>query len=473
MKIHNTLTRQKEDFKEIEENKIKMYVCGPTVYDYMHIGNARPLVVFDTFRRFMTFRGYDLTYVINFTDVDDKIIKKSIEEKITTKQVTDKYIKAYMDDAKDLNLDEENTIHPRATEVIYDIIDFVKSLVDKNLAYEVDGDVYFDVSKAEDYGKLSGKNLEDLVHGASQRVDDNQTLKKKSPADFALWKKTKIDGEISWDSPWGSGRPGWHIECSTMAKKILGDTIDIHAGGEDLEFPHHENEIAQSEGLNETTFANYWMHNGMIQVDGSKMSKSLGNFFTLHDIKKEYDLMVIRFWLLSTNYRQPINFTKQIIDQAQNSLQRLNTAYFNLEDLVEVVEDKKLSKDEEKLLEEFKKNKENFIKVMEDDLNTADAITVLFDIAKFANSNANKDSSKEFVKTIKDEYELLFNTLGLLFKKKEVDEEEIEKINALIEERSIAKKNKDYKRADQIRDELNQMGIAIKDTRDGVKWEKI
>lgn len=469
MKIHNTLTRQKEEFIPIDENKIKMYVCGPTVYDYMHIGNARPLVVFDTLRRYMNFRGYDVKYVVNFTDVDDKIINKSIAEGISTKEVTDKYIAAYMEDAKDLNIDEENTIHPRATEVMDDIIAFVKGLIDKGMAYESEGDVYFDVSKADDYGKLSGKNIEDLIHGASNRLDRADGSKKKSPVDFALWKKTKKEGEISWTSPWGEGRPGWHIECSTMSKKILGDTIDIHAGGEDLEFPHHENEIAQSEGLNGKKFANYWMHNGMIQVDGSKMSKSLGNFFTLHDIKKEYDLSVIRFWLLTTNYRQPINFTKEIINQANSSLQRLTNAYFRLEDLKKKQAEKTQTSNQD-LISELDSFKNKFIEVMDDDLNTADAITVLFDMAKFINTKIDENSDKDLVNKTFDLYKSLFDTLGLLAKKKEADVD-VAKIEELIGKRSEAKKAKDFATADAIRDELSAMGITIKDTREGVKWE--
>ena len=470
MKIYNTLSRSKEVFKPIEEGKIKMYVCGPTVYDYMHIGNARPLVVFDTFRRFAQYRDYDVTYVVNFTDVDDKIIKKSIEEGITTKEVTDRYIAQYMTDAKALNLDEEDTIHPRATEVMDDIIDFVKGLIDKGMAYVSDGDVYFDVSKKSDYGKLSRKNLEDLVHGASQRLDDKDAGKKKNPADFTLWKKTKLEGEVAWDSPWGKGRPGWHIECSTMNKKILGDTIDIHAGGEDLEFPHHENEIAQSEGLNDVTFANYWMHNGMIQVNGSKMSKSVGNFFTLDDIKKEYDLMTIRFWLLTTSYRQPINFTKEIIDQAQASLDRLDNAYFRAEELVGNASDKEISDREKDLLQTLEAKEDEFIRVMEDDLNTADAITVLFDLAKFINTNLTTDSSKDFVEKTFKTYARLFDVLGLIAKKKEAEVDEAF-IEEKIAERNEAKKNRDFATADKIRDELKDMGIILKDTREGTKWE--
>ncbi len=470
MKIYNTLSRKKEVFKPIEEGKIKMYVCGPTVYDFMHIGNARPLVVFDTFRRFAKFRGYDVKYVVNFTDVDDKIIKKSIEEGITTKEVTDRYISQYMADAKDLNLDEEDTIHPRATEVMDDIIAFIDGLVKKGVAYVSDGDVYFDVSKKADYGKLSRRNLDDLMHGASNRLDNDDVGRKKNPADFTLWKKTKIEGEVAWDSPWGAGRPGWHIECSTMNKKFLGETIDIHAGGEDLEFPHHENEIAQSEALNEVKFANYWMHNGMIQVNGTKMSKSLGNFFTLDDIKKEYDLMTIRFWLLTTSYRQPINFTREIIDQAQNSLNRLNNASFKLEEDLARASDRPMDDNEEKLLANLDAAEANFIRVMEDDLNTADAITVLFDLAKFININISSASSKAFIEKTKALYDSLYYVLGLVAKKKSLDIDE-DFILAKIEERAAAKKAKDFAKADAIRDELLEMGISLKDTRDGVKWE--
>lgn len=473
MKIHNTLTRKTEEFVPIEENKIRMYVCGPTVYDYMHIGNARPLVVFDTFRRYVRYRGYDITYVVNFTDVDDKIINKSIEENITTKEVTERYIKAYMEDAHDLNLDEANTIHPRATEVMDEIIEFVAGLVEKGAAYESDGDVYFRVEKADNYGKLSGKNLEDLVHGASNRLDNNQASKKESPADFALWKKTKIDGEVSWDSPWGAGRPGWHIECSTMNKKILGETIDIHAGGEDLEFPHHENEIAQSETLNEKTFANYWMHNGMIQVDGTKMSKSLGNFFTLHDIKKEYDLMIIRFWLLTTSYRQPINFTREIIEGAAKSLERINNAVFRLEDLVENASNTELFADEQNLLNELASFENKFIEVMDNDLNTADAITVLFDLVKFANTNVSSENSKQLIKAVLDKLLELEEALGIENRQKTNADIDEAKILDLIEQRNVAKKEKDFEKADAIRDDLEAMGVAIKDTRDGVKWELI
>ena len=449
------------------------YVCVPTVYDYMHIGNARPLVVFDTFKRYAKFRGYDVTYVVNFTDVDDKIINKSIAEGITTKEVTDKYIKIFMEDAADLNLDEESTIHPRATEVMDEIIEFVEDLIKKEAAYEVDGDVYFRVAKANDYGKLSGKNVEDLVHGASNRLESKEASKKESPLDFALWKKTKKEGEVSWDSPWGKGRPGWHIECSTMNKKILGDTIDIHAGGEDLEFPHHENEIAQSETLNEKTFANYWMHNGMIQVDGTKMSKSLGNFFTLHDIKENYDLMVVRFWLLTTNYRQPINFTREIIKGASNSLDRINNAVFRLEELLENASESEIHEDEQVLINELSEFRQRFIEVMDDDLNTADAITVLFELVKFSNTKVGQENSKALIKAVLDELIELETVLGIENRKKSNDEINESEILELIDQRNKAKADKNYEKADQIRDKLKAMGVAIKDTRDGVKWELI
>lgn len=470
MRIYNTFTRKKEDFIPQEENKIRMYVCGPTVYDYMHIGNARPLVVFDTFRRFQKYLGKEVKYVVNFTDVDDKIINKAIEQNITTKEVTDKYIKAYMKDARDLNLDEDDTIHPRATETMDEIIEFVNDLVEMGAAYESEGDVYFDISKAKDYGKLSGKNIEDLQAGASNRLDDEERKKKKNPMDFTLWKRVKKEGEPAWDSPWGPGRPGWHIECSAMNKKFLGDTIDIHAGGEDLEFPHHENEIAQSETHSGKKFAKYWMHNGMIQVDGTKMSKSLGNFFTLHDIKKEYDLMIVRFWLLSAGYRLPINFTREIIEQAKASLDRLNNAKFRMDELLAKASGS--LKDEEKAelskLEDFEKR---FVEVMSDDLNTPDALTVLFDIAKFANTKLDENSSKQMVEEVLNLFLRLEAALGLENRKKSADDLDVEKIEAMVKERSEAKKNKDYAKADQIRDELLQMGVTVKDTREGSKWE--
>ncbi|MDO4662189.1 MAG: cysteine--tRNA ligase [Tissierellia bacterium] len=469
MKIYNTLAREKQEFIPQEDKKVKMYVCGPTVYDYIHIGNARPMVVFDTFRRYLQYLGYEVKYVVNFTDVDDKIINKAIKENVDFRQITEKYINAFMEDAKDLNLDEKDTIHPKATETMDDIIQFVKELEDMGAAYNVDGNVYFDVSKAKGYGKLSGKKIEDLIAGASNRVDENS--EKKNPTDFALWKKTKLEKEPSWQSPWGKGRPGWHIECSTMSRKYLGDTLDIHAGGEDLEFPHHENEIAQSETLNKKPFANYWMHNGMIQVSGTKMSKSLGNFFTLHDIKKEFDLMVIRFWLLSSSYRLPINFTREIIEQAKNSLDRLNNARFRMDELLENTKGS-LKESEKSHIEYLDKLEDRFKEVMDDDLNTADAITVLFDIVKFANTNLNNDSSNELVNYTLEMFIRLENVLGIENRKKDISDLDIEKIEEMIEQRAKAKKEKNYALADSIRDKLDSIGIAIKDTREKTTRER-
>ncbi|MCI5839809.1 MAG: cysteine--tRNA ligase [Peptoniphilaceae bacterium] len=467
MKIHNTLTGKKEEFIPQQKNEIKMYVCGPTVYDYIHIGNARPLVVFDTFRRYMTYRGYNVKFVQNFTDVDDKIINKAIDQNITYKEVSEKFIKAYEEDAKDLNIDEEHTIHPKATELMDEMIDFIDELIKKEDAYVVDGNVYFDVSKADKYGKLSKKNLDDLIIGASGRVDEDG--EKKSPADFALWKKVKKEKEPSWHTPRGYGRPGWHIECSTMSRNILGDTLDIHAGGEDLKFPHHENEIAQSEALTGKPLANYWMHNGMIQVNGEKMSKSLGNFFTLKDIKKEYDLIIIRFWLLNANYRLPINFSREIIEQSKSSLERLNNSVFRLEDILKKLKENEngLSDDEKEKLEKLNSFEKKFIEVMDDDLNTADAITVLFEISKFANTEVTLQSSYEFAKIVYNKFIELENVLGILNKKKELSKEENLIIEKLVAERIEAKKNKNYEKADEIRKKLSEMGVVLKDNRDG------
>ncbi len=465
MKLYNTLTRKKEEFKPIKDNEVTMYVCGPTVYDYIHVGNARPMVVFDTLRRFFIYKGYDVKYVVNFTDVDDKIIKKANTERVTVKDISEKYIDAYMESAKALNVYEENTIHPKATEFIKNMIEFIEGLIDKGAAYNVDGNVYFNIEIAKDYGKLSKKNIEDLISGA--RVDINE--EKRNPMDFALWKKAK-EGEPSWDSPWGKGRPGWHIECSVMAKSILGDTIDIHAGGEDLQFPHHENEIAQSETLTEKPFANYWLHNGMLTIDNQKMSKSLGNFFTVKDISKEFDLEVLRFFLLSVHYRNPINFSRDVMGQLKNGLERLYNGKSNLEYLLDKALDKELDEAEKEKLKEIDKYKSYFIKSMEDDLNTADAIASLFEIVKFANTNFNENTPKFMIQYT---YEILIelsNILGILSRKEELLEEEILK---LIEKRTQARKDKNYKLADEIRDELNKKGIVLEDTQEGVKWKRI
>lgn len=348
MKLYNTLTRKKQEFKPIEEGKVTMYVCGPTVYNYIHVGNARPLVVFDTLRRYFKYKGYEVKYLVNFTDIDDKMIKKANEEGKAVKKIADRYIGEYFKDAKGLLLDEENTIHPRATEHIDEIIEFIKELENKNCAYNVDGDVYFDITKAKDYGKLSKKNIEELMSGARIQINDE----KKNPMDFALWKKEK-PSEPSWDSPWGKGRPGWHIECSVMAKEFLGDTIDIHAGGEDLQFPHHENEIAQSETLTEKPFANYWLHNAMINVENVKMSKSKFNFFTVRDISQEFDLEVLRFFMLSAHYRNPVNFSMELMKQSQNGLERLYNGKNNLEYLLEKSSEKDLTDEDRNIIDKI------------------------------------------------------------------------------------------------------------------------
>lgn len=465
MKLYNTLTRTKEEFKPIASDKVTMYVCGPTVYNYIHVGNARPLVVFDVLRRYFEYKGYKVDYIVNFTDIDDKMIKKANEEGTSVKEVADRFINEYFIDAKGLLLKEETTSHPRATEYISDIIEFIKGLEEKGYAYSVNGNVYFDTTKMKDYGKLSKKNIDELIAGA--RIEVNQ--EKKNPTDFALWKKEK-PGEPSWDSPWGKGRPGWHIECSVMAKKLLGDTIDIHAGGEDLQFPHHENEIAQSESLNGKPFANYWLHNAMVNVDDQKMSKSKMNFFTVREISKEFDLEVLRFFILSAHYRSPINFSKELVKQAKNGLDRLYNGKRNLEHLLEMSKDEELLDKEKKVIEDIDKFKEKFISSMEDDLNTADAISALFELVRYANTNINAESSKEVVEKAYDTLMELSGILGMLSKKEEIVDEEIIK---LIEERNKARKEKNYQLADKIRDELKEKGILLEDTKEGTKWRRI
>jgi len=465
MKLYNTLTRKKEEFKPIEDGKVTMYVCGPTVYNYMHVGNARPLVVFDTLRRYFKYIGYEVKYLVNFTDIDDKMIKKAEEENTTVKKIADRFIDEYHIDADGLLLDEAGTIHPRATEHIEEIIDFIQGLIDSGSAYNVDGNVYFNVSAAKDYGKLSKKNIEELVSGARIEV----SKEKKNPMDFALWKKEK-KGEPSWESPWGKGRPGWHIECSVMAKEFLGETIDIHAGGEDLQFPHHENEIAQSETLSGKTFANYWLHNAMINVENKKMSKSEFNFFTVREIGEEFDLEILRFFLLSAHYRSPINFSKELLNQAKHGLERLYNGKKNLEYLIEKSEEKELTGEEEKIFAEIDGFKANFKKSMEDDLNTADGIASLFEIVKTSNTKLDEKSSRKLIEHIYDTLMELSKVLGILSKEEEILEEEIVE---LIEKRSEARKNKDFKLADSIRDELKEKGIIIEDTKDGVKWKRV
>ena len=465
MRIYNTLTRKKEEFKPIKDKEVTIYVCGPTVYDYIHVGNARPMVVFDTLRRFFIYKGYNVKYVTNFTDIDDKIIRRANEENVTIKDISEKYIEAFKEDAKGLNVYEENTIHPKATDFIQPMIEFIEGLIDKGAAYNVDGNVYFNIESAKDYGKLSKKSIDDLISGA--RVDIND--EKRNPMDFALWKKAK-EGEPSWESPWGNGRPGWHIECSVMAKSILGDTIDIHAGGEDLQFPHHENEIAQSETLTGKPFANYWMHNGMLTIDNQKMSKSLGNFFTVKDISKEFDLEVLRFFLLSAHYRNPINFSRDVMEQLKNGLERLYNSKSNLEYLLDKTLDKELNEEEKKELKEIDKYKNDFIINMEDDLNTADAIASLFDMVKFANTNFNEKTPKFMIQYVYETLIELSKILGILSKKEGLLEEEI---LSLIEKRTQARKDKNYKLADEIRDELKEKGIILEDTQEGVKWKRI
>ncbi|EOD00077.1 cysteine--tRNA ligase [Caldisalinibacter kiritimatiensis] len=465
MKLYNTLTRKKEDFKPIREDKVTMYVCGPTVYNYIHVGNARPFVVFDVLRRYLEYKGYEVDYLLNFTDIDDKMIKRANEEGKTVKEVADRFIGEYLIDAKGLNLKEETTRHPRATEHIDDIIEFIKGLVDKGYAYSANGDVYFDVTKLEDYGKLSKKNIEELISGARVQINEN----KRHPMDFVLWKSEK-PGEPSWDSPWGKGRPGWHIECSVMARKYLGDTIDIHAGGEDLQFPHHENEIAQSESLTGKPFANYWLHNGMINNQNVKMSKSKNNFFTVREISKEFDLEIIRFLILSGHYRKPINFSRDLVIQAKNGLDRLYNGKKNLEHLMDVCEDKELTDNDKDMLKAIEQFKAQFIESMDDDLNTPDGITALFELVKYANSNFSHETPKSVVKKAYDVLVELSNVLGILSKQEELLDEEIME---LIEKRNEARKNKNYELADKIRDELKEKGIILQDTPQGVKWKRV
>ena len=464
MKLYNTLTRTKEEFEPMEKDHVRMYNCGPTVYNYIHVGNARPMVVFDTLRRYFIYKGYDVDFVVNFTDVDDKMIKRANEEGVTVADVADRFIGEFKKDAQGLKLYDYKTINPRATEYMDEIINFVKDLVDKDYAYELNGDVYFDITKAKDYGKLSGKKLDELQSGARIGVNDQ----KKNPGDFALWKKKK-EGEPAWPSPWSEGRPGWHIECSVMAKTLLGKTIDIHTGGEDLEFPHHENEIAQSEAHNGQDFARFWLHNGMITVDHEKMSKSKGNFFTVRDISKEYDLEVLRLFLLSSHYRSPINFSKEVMDQNKHALERLYNTKARLQEALEKAE---LGRDEafESQVEDLKAA---FIENMEDDMNTAGSLGQVFDLSKLINQGINDGVKKDSLEKAGKVYEDLSQVLGLLHKKEEGEDSLDEEILGLIKEREEARKNKDFARADELRDLLKEKGIAIKDSREGTQWKRI
>lgn len=469
MKLYNTLTRKKEEFIPITPGEVKMYVCGPTVYNFFHIGNGRTFIVFDTIRRYLEYRGYKVKFVQNFTDIDDKMINKANEEGTTVKDIGDKYISEYYTDADALNI-ERATVNPRATEFIDDIIDFVSKLIEKGYAYEVDGDVYFNTKKFEEYGKLSGQSLEDLQIGASNRTSSAADERKKDPMDFAIWKAQK-PGEPAWDCPWGKGRPGWHIECSCMAKKLLGETIDIHAGGMDLAFPHHENEVAQSEALTGKRFANYWLHSAYVNVNNQKMSKSLNNFFTARDILKEYDADVIRFFMMSAHYRIQINFSKELLDSAKASMDRLYNAVSNLENLIEEVSKEEMNEKEKDYLDSLDKYREKYIQKMDDDFNTADALTVLFELSKDINTNITVNSSKELATKALELIRELGGPLGILQKSTKGDlESEIEE---LIEQRQNARKNRDFALADKIRDDLKARGIVLEDTPQGVRWKKV
>ena len=465
MKLYNTLSRKKEEFKPIEEGKVKMYVCGPTVYNFIHIGNARPFIIFDTLRRYLEYRGYDVTFVQNFTDVDDKIIKRGHEENITPEEVANKYINEYFVDADGLGI-KRASVHPRVTDNIEQIIAFVKELEDKGYAYAVNGDVYFDTKKFKDYGKLSGIKQEELEAGARIEVNDQ----KRHPMDFVLW-KAKKEGEPGWASPWGEGRPGWHIECSVMSNRYLGETIDIHAGGQDLKFPHHENEIAQSEARSGKNFSNYWLHNEYINVNNEKMSKSLGNFFTVREIAEIFDLEVVRLFMLSTHYRNPINFSDEILNQSKAGLERLYNAKEKALFTMNNLEDSKMTEEEAKLQEELAGFRQKFIDAMDDDVNTADAVSVIFELAKFMNSNVTEKSSKEFAQKVMDEFNELTSVLNIVNKdqKEDILDEEIEQ---LIAQRTEAKKNKNFQLADEIRQQLLDKGIVLEDTRQGVKWKR-
>ena len=468
MKIFNTLTRRKEEFVPLEEGKVKMYVCGPTVYNLIHIGNARPMIIFDTVRRYMEYKGYEVNYVSNFTDVDDKIIKKAIEEGVSAEEISTRYIKECKKDMADMNVKPATTA-PQATQEIQGMIDMIQTLIDKGYAYPAaDGTVYFRVKKFKEYGKLSHKNLDDLQSGfRSLKVSGED--QKEDPLDFVLWKPKK-EGEPSWPSPWCDGRPGWHIECSVMSKKYLGEEIDIHAGGEDLIFPHHENEIAQSECCNGKIFARYWMHNGFLNIDNRKMSKSLGNFRTVRQIGEQYDLQVLRFFMLNAHYRSPLNFSADLMEAAKNSLERILEAAGKLSDRKDNAAAENITEEELALLKEAEGFVTKFEAAMDDDFNTADALAAIFELVKFANTNVNENSSKEFAAGLYEELFKLSDVLGLkIEKKEEILDKEIED---LIQERQAARKAKDFKRAYEIRDELLKKGIILKDTREGVKWQR-
>ncbi len=467
MKVYNTLSKRKEEFVPIEEGKVKMYVCGPTVYNYIHIGNARPMIVFDTVRRYFEYKGYDVNFVSNFTDVDDKIIKKAIEEGTTADVISKKFIEECKKDMAGMNV-KPATKHPLATEEIDGMIEMIQKLIDDGYAYVKNGTVYFRTRRFKDYGKLSHKNLDDLQSGGRSLLVTGEDEKEDS-LDFVLWKPKK-EGEPAWESPWCEGRPGWHIECSVMSKKYLGDQIDIHAGGEDLVFPHHENEIAQSEAANGKEFSKYWMHNAFLNIDNHKMSKSLGNFRTVREISEQYDLQVLRFFMLSAHYRSPLNFSADLMEASKNGLDRIVTAVANLKHLLGSAAVDALKEEEKALLEKTNEFVTGFETAMEDDFNTADAVASVFELVKFANTTANGESSKEYLQGLLDLIVKLTDVLGLIVEK----EEELlaEDIEKLIEERQAARKAKNFQRADEIRNELLEKGIILEDTREGVKWKK-
>ena len=467
MKVFNTLTKKKEEFVPLEEGKVRMYVCGPTVYNYIHIGNARPMIVFDTVRRYFEYKGYDVNYVSNFTDVDDKIIKKAIEEQVSAQEISQRYIAECKKDMAGMNV-KPATKHPLATEEICGMVEMISELIDKGYAYEKNGTVYFSTRKFKDYGKLSHKNLDDLRSGGRSLLVSGED-EKEDPLDFVLWKPKK-EGEPFWKSPWSDGRPGWHIECSVMSRKYLGEQIDIHAGGEDLIFPHHENEIAQSEAANGKEFARYWMHNAFLNIDNRKMSKSLGNFRTVREISEQYDLQVLRFFMLSAHYRSPLNFSAELMEASKNGLERILNATDNLKHLIASVAAEEMSAEEKEAFSKTDAYVEEFEKAMDDDFNTADAIAAIFELVKYANTTATAESSKEYLRGLLDRIVKLGDVLGLILdKKEELLDADIEK---LIEERQAARKAKDFARADGNRVELLEKGIILKDTREGVQWKK-
>ena len=467
MKIYNTMSKRKEDFVPLEEGKVKMYVCGPTVYNYIHIGNARPMIVFDTVRRYFEYKGYDVNFVSNFTDVDDKIIKKANEEGVTADEISKRYIEECKKDMEGMNI-EPATKNPLATEEIGGMIEMISTLIDKGYAYEKNGTVYFRTRRFKDYGKLSHKNLDDLQSGGRALLVTGEDEKEDS-LDFVLWKPKK-EGEPAWQSPWGEGRPGWHIECSEMSKKYLGEQIDIHAGGEDLIFPHHENEIAQSEAANGKEFAKYWMHNGFLNIDNRKMSKSLGNFFTVREISEKYDLQVLRFFMLSAHYRSPLNFSADLMESARSGLNRIVTAAENLKFLIGSAGSTAMTEEEQEKFAKSAEYVESFEKAMDDDFNTADAIAAVFELVKYINTTAGGDSSREYLESLLKRLVSLTDVLGIIVER----EEEIldADIEALIAERQVARKERNFARADQIRDELLAKGIILEDTREGVKWKR-